>query len=146
MTKKSTKKKLAAESKGGISISGGVHARRDVIMGDQYNDFRQQIAQIGSPEEFLARARELQARLVEIKGQPDLLPAQVETIDVVEGQVQQVIEEAGKPQPLVGRITATLTGARAVMDSLSEGVKSAVGLGAALAGLAEVALKVFGGG
>jgi hypothetical protein len=146
MTKKSPKKKLAAESKGGISISGGVHARRDVIMGNQYIDLRQQIAQVVSPEEFLARARDLQARLVEIKGQPDLLPAQVETIDVVEGQIQQVIEEAGKPQPLATRISATLTGAKAVMDSLSEGVKSAAGLGAALAGLAEIAFKVFGGG
>jgi hypothetical protein len=127
-------------------VSGGIHAGRDVIMGDQYNDFRQQVAQIGSVEEFLARAQELQAVLAEIKGQPELSGDQVETIEVVEGQIQQVIEEAEKPQPLPARITATLTGAKAVMDSLGDTVKSAVGLGAVLAGLAEIALKVFGAG
>jgi hypothetical protein len=65
---------------------------------------------------------------------------------VVEGQIQQVIEEAEKPQPLAARITATLTGAKAVMDSLGDTVKSAVGLGAVLGGLADIALKVFGAG
>ncbi len=143
--KSKTKPKRGSAARGRISIAGGVHAGRDVIMGDQYNDFRQQIAQIASPEEFLVQARELQAKVAEIKRQPDLLPAQAETIAVVEGQVKQVIEEAQKPKPLAARIHATLTGAKAVMDSLGEGVKSAVGLGAAIAGLGQIALKLFGG-
>jgi hypothetical protein len=148
MTDKSDVEKAepAAGTHGRIVVTGGIHARRDVIMGDQYNDFRQQVAQVVSAEEFVAQAQELQAILAEIKRQPELSPEQAETVEVVEGQVQQVIEEAGKPQPVVARITATLTGARAVMDSLGETVKSAVGLGAVLAGLADVALKVFGGG
>jgi hypothetical protein len=140
------KTEAAAENQSKIVVGGGIHAGRDVIMGDQYNDFRQQVAQVGSAEEFLARAQELQAVLSKIKGQPDLSQAQVETIEVVEGQIQQVIEEAEKPQPLAARITATLTGAKAVMDSLGDTVKSAVGLGAVLGGLADIALKVFGAG
>jgi hypothetical protein len=152
MTKKSAVKKPAARARPkrapavkGHHVSGGIHAGRDVIMGDQYNDFRQQVAHIASPQEFLARAHELQAKVAEIKRQPDLLPAQVETLEVVEGQVQQVVEEAQKPKPLGARITATLTGAKAVMDSLGEGVKSAIGLGGAIAGLGQIALKLFGG-
>ena len=148
MTDKSDSDKIASanETKGRIVVEGGIHAGRDVIMGDQYNDFRQQVAQISSPEDFGARARELQAMLAAIKDGPELSQAQVEAIEVVEGQGQQVIEEAERPQPLVGRITATLTGAKAVMDSLGDTVKSAIGLGAVLAGLANIALKVFGGG
>jgi len=153
MTKKSAAKKTTAKArpkrasatKGRITVSGGIHARRDVIMGDQYNDFRQQVAQIATPEQFLAQARELQAKLAEIKRQPNLLPEHAETIEVVEGQVEQVVEEAHKPRPLAARINATLTGAKAVMDSLGESVKSAVGLGTVIGGLAQIAMKLFGG-
>jgi hypothetical protein len=89
--------------------------------------------------------KKLQEQLAALKGQPDLRPEQVQTLEVVEGDVQKVIEEAQKPHPLAARITATLAGAKAVMDSLGESVKSAVGLGAVLAGLAQIALKLFGG-
>jgi len=155
MTKKRTTKKSSRPTtrrkptvgarKGSIVVSGDIKAGRDVIMGDQYNDLRQQVAQISSPQEFVARAQELQARIAEINKQPDLLPTQVETIAVAEDQVKQVIEEAQKPKPLATRINATLTGAKAVMDSLGESVKSAVGLGGVLAGLGQIALKLFGG-
>jgi hypothetical protein len=145
ITKKETTAR-AASAKGGVTISGGVHAGRDVIMGDQYNYFRQEVAQISSPGEFVAKVQELQAQIAALKQQPDLLPAQVESIEVVEGQVGQVIEEARKPQPLAARITAALSGAKGVIDSLGESVKSAIGLGAALAELGQVALKLFGGG
>jgi len=131
--------------KGGIVVGGKIQAGRDVIMGDQYNDLRQQVAQIATPVEFVARAQEVQKQITAIKQQPDLQPAQVETIEVVEGQVKQVIEEAQKLKPLPARINATLTGAKAVMDSLGDGVKSAIGLGAILGGLAQIALKLFGG-
>ena len=140
------KTEAAAENQSRIVVGGGIHAGRDVIVGNQYNVFRQLVVKFGSVVEFLARAPELQAVLAEIKGQPELSQAQVETIEVVEGQIQQAIEEAEKPQPLAARITATLTGAKAVMDSLGDTVKSAVGLGAVLAGLADIALKVFGAG
>ena len=53
MTKKRTTKKQqtdqpqqTAEARDGIAVAGGIHAGRDVIMGDQYNDFRQGRIQI----------------------------------------------------------------------------------------------------
>jgi len=137
--------KRAAPAKTQISVGGSIIAKRDVIMGDQYNDFRQQVAQIASPAEFVTRAQELQAKIAEIKKQPDLLPAHAETLDVVEGDVKQAVEEAQKPQPAAARITAKLAGAKAVMDSLGDGVKSAIGLGTVIGGLAQIAIKLFGG-
>jgi hypothetical protein len=145
---KAAKKKPAAKSvrqsvramKGGTVVGGDIKAGRDVIMGDQVN----YAARVTSPQEFVAELGKLRGQIVALKDQPELAPAHRQTIEVVEGQVQQVIEEAQKPQPLGARITATLTGAKAVMDSLSGSVTSAVGLGAALAGLGQVALKLFG--
>ena len=137
MTKKpSTKKKdsKAPTPSHVVNVKGNVIAKRDVIMGDQYNDFRQQVAQIASPQEFVAKLQELQGQLVQIKQQPDLLPEQRETLAIAEGEVTEVIEEAKKPAPASARIAAKLKAAKAVMDSLADGVKSAVGLGAAIAG------------
>ncbi len=137
-----------AMSKAASKVS--VHARsikagRDVVIGDQYNDFRQQVARIESPQAFVTELGQLQAQIAALKQTPQLTPAQTQTIEVVEGQVKEVIEEAKKPQPLGARITATLTGAKAVMDSLSGSVASAVGLGATIAGFGAIALKLFGG-
>jgi len=147
MTRKktTTQPHQTATAKGGIAVTGGIHAGRDVIMGDQYNDLRQQVAQIATPTEFVAQLQTLQTELAKLKQQPGLLPAQVETVQVVEDDVQRVLDEAQKPQPLPARITATLAGAKAVMDSLSESVQSAVGLGAVIAGLIQIALQLFGG-
>lgn len=118
--------------KGSVLVQGNITAKRDVIMGDQYNDFRQQVAQIASPQEFVTELGKLHSQIAALKQVPEITPAQAQTIEVVEGQVKEVIEEAKKPQPLGARITATLTGARAVMDSMVGGVASAAGLGATL--------------
>ena len=139
------KTKPEAETKGRIVVSGGIHAGRDVIMGDQYNDFRQQVAQIGTPAEFVVQVQALQAQLAALKQQAELSPAQAKTIEVVEESVEQALDAAQEPQPAVARITATLTAAKAVMDSLAGSVQSAVGLGAVLAGLIQVAATLFGG-
>jgi hypothetical protein len=121
-------------------------AGRDVIFGDQYNyNFQQQVAQIQSPQEFVAKLHELQKELTQIKQQPDVLPDQKETLQLVEGQVSEVIEEALKPRPASERIVAKLKSAKAVMDSLGDGVKSAIGFGTVIAGFGAIALKLFGG-
>ena len=138
--------KQASSSKTQVNIKGNVSAGRDVIFGDQYNyNFQQQVAQIQSPQEFVARLQELQKELTQIKQQPDVLPDQKETLQLVEGQVTEVIEEAQKPMPTSDRIVAKLKSAKAVMDSLGDGVRSAIGLGTVLAGFGAIALKLFGG-
>ncbi len=140
MTKKSSAPKTQ------VNIKGNVSAARDVIFGDQYNyKFQQQVAQIRSPQDFVAGLQELQKELTQIRRQPDVLPDQKETLQVVEGQVNAVIEEAQKPKPASERIVAKLKSAKAVMDSLGDGVKAAIGLGTVSAGFGQIALKLFGG-
>ncbi len=138
MTKKSSPPKTQ------VNVKGNVIAKRDVIMGDQYNDFRQQIAQIVSPQEFVAQLQELQGKLAQVKQQPDLLPQHKETLEIVEGDVVEIIEEAKKPQPKLARIKARLDAAEGVMKSLGKSVTAAVGLGTAIAGFGQIALKLFG--
>ncbi len=138
--------KQSSSPKTQVNIKGSVTAGRDVIFGDQYNyNFQQQVAQIQSPREFVAKLQELQKELTQIKQQPDVLPDQKETLQLVEGQVTEVVEEAQKPKPASERIVARLKSAKAVMDSLGDGVKAAIGLGTVLAGFGQIALKLFGG-
>jgi hypothetical protein len=133
-----------ARARDGIAVAGNIHAGRDVIMGNQYNDFRQQVAQITTPAEFVAQLQALQAELAALKQQPGLSSTHVEEVETAEESVQEALAEAHKPQPAAGRIKARLTSAKAVLDSVAESVKSAVGLGAVLAQLIQVVLKLFG--
>ena len=131
--------------KGGVVVGGSIKAGRDVIMGDQYNDFRQQVAQISSPAEFVARAQELQVKIAEIKKQPDLLPTEVRRVELVEADVKDAVEEAQKKKPAGKRINDTLASAKETMDNIAKSVTAAVGLGTVIAGLGQIALKLFGG-
>ena len=128
-----------------IHIAGDVKAKRDVVMGDVTYDLRQQVAQIVSPQEFIARLRELQGQIAQARQQPDLLPEHRATLEIVEGQVSDVIAEAGQPAPKPARIKARLDAAEGTLKSLAKSVTSAVGLGTALAGFGQIALKLFGG-
>jgi hypothetical protein len=137
--------KKSSSPKTQVNIKGNVSAGRDMIYGDQYNDFRVQVAQITSPQEFVAKLQELQGQIGQVKQQPDLLPEQQETLEIVEGQVTEVIEEAQKPQPKLARIKARLDAAEGTMTSLAKSVTAAVGLGTAIAGFGQIALKLFWG-
>ncbi len=137
--------KQSSSPKTQVKIKGNVTANRDVIFGDQYNDFRQQVAQIASPQEFAAKLQELQGHIAQVKQQPDLLPEHQESLEIVEGQVAEVIEEVKKPQPKLARIKARLDAAEGTMTSLAKSVTAAVGLGTAIAGFGQIALKLFGG-
>ena len=128
-----------------VNIKGDVHADRDVVMGDVTYDLRQQIAQIASPQEFVAKLQELRGQITQAKDLPDVAPEDKEMLLLTEGQVAEVIEEAKKPQPASERIAAKLKSAKKVMDSLGESVTSAVELGTAIAGFGAIALKLFGG-
>ncbi len=129
-----------------FNIKGGVHANRDIVVGNvTYNDFREQVAQIVSPQEFVAKLQELQGQIAQVKEQPDVAPEDKEMLQLAAGQVGEVIEEAKKPEPGSERISAKLKSAKKVMDTLGESVTSAVGLGTAIAGFGAIALKLFGG-
>ncbi len=73
MSRKSTKSKSRApRRKATITVRGSIKAGRDVIMGDQraYYDYRQQIAQIASPAEFVAALQKLREQIAALKAQP----------------------------------------------------------------------------
>ena len=140
-----TKTPTIGTMKGGIVVGGDIRAGRDVIMGDQYNDLRQQVAQISSPGEFVARAQELQAQVAALKQQPELQPTEARRIELVEADVKEAVEEAQKEKPAGQRINDTLASAKETMDNLAKSITTAVGLGTVLGGLGQMALKLFGG-
>ena len=128
---------------GGVVVGGSLKVGRDMVMRDQYN---WQAAQIASPQDFVSELERLRAQIAELKREPELTPAQVRRVEVVEADVQDALQEAQKPQPLGARINTTLDGAKETMTKLGEGVQAAVGLGATLAGLGQMALRLFGAG
>jgi chromosome segregation ATPase len=152
VAKKAKAKRTAAKKtptvgtmKGGVIVGGSIKAGRDAIMGDQYNDLRQQVAQIATPAEFLARAQEAQQQIATLKQTPDLLPAQVKRIELAEAEVQEAVQEAQKEKPMGKRINETLDSAKETMEKLAGSVTAAVGLGTVLGGLGQIAIKLFGG-
>jgi hypothetical protein len=133
------------EVSGGQVIYGGIHARRDVVMGDQFNLQDQRSLTIQTPAEFVAELQALKAELAGLKAQAALTPAQERRIDMVEADLQEALEEAQTPRPLGERIRSTLNEAKTTLDAFSGSIQSAVDLGVKLGGLALIAAKVFGG-
>jgi hypothetical protein len=141
-----TKKQIPTVGKmeGGVVI-GEIKAGRDVVVGNQYNALQQQVEQAASPQEFVAKAKEVQKQVAVLKEEPGLSPSQLRLLGAVEGDMQDIIDETAKPKPAGGQIKATLNTAKGTMDQLAESIKSAVGLGAVIGGLAQVAIKLFKG-
>jgi len=124
---------------------GGIHAGRDVIMGDQYNVQDQRVAHINSPAEFISELEKLQAQIAALKQQSDLDPMDIQTIEVAEGRVNQAAEEANKPEPLGSKINSALEKAKKTTELLSGSIQSAVDLGKSISNLAGMAINLFGG-
>lgn len=125
------------------TIKGDVKAGRDIIMGDQTIN-TQYLSSVQTPSEFVEALQKLQEEIANLKKDPALAPPEVRRIEVVEADVQDAIEEAKKPEPLADRINKTLDGAKETMEKLSGSVGTAMALGAGLAQLAQVAIKLFG--
>jgi len=139
MAKKVTPK--PPEKNEGAIIYGNVNANT-FIGRDQVNYNNQQTLNINTPAEFVAELRRLQAEIQSLKSQleaEDALQA-----EVVIQQVGTAIVEAEQPQPVGEKIRAKLEKAQKTMALLDDTIKSAAGLGATLAGLAALALTVFG--
>lgn len=135
------------KKKGGteINVKGGIHAGRDVVMGDQYNQIYQKVEQNPSPAEFATALQKVQQELAVIKQRSDLNPTVVSNLEVVENRVIVAAEMAAQPEPPADDIKATLTEAKETMDLISGSVGSAMKLGVLLGNLALLAERVFGG-
>lgn len=138
------------KTKNNFDIKGGIHAGRDVIMGDQENTFyqTQQTLNITSPKQFVEELEKLKAEIKLLKSLPDMDPAAARRLVAVEGDIVDAIVEAKKERPIVEHIKTTLDGAKETMEKISDSVDAAMKLGATLGSLGTLALtlwKTFGG-
>lgn len=123
------------------NISGGIHAGRDVIQGDQYN---YQVANVETPAQFVGELQKLQAQVAALKQVP-LNAAQQRNLEAAEGNLAEAADEAQKPKPTGERIQSTLGEAKDTLELLGGGLAAASALGTAIGTLATMALKLFGG-
>ncbi|MBM3131322.1 MAG: hypothetical protein FJ009_22205 [Chloroflexi bacterium] len=138
------------------------NAGRDIIQGDQINIHDQRRLAIATPAQFIAEAEKLQTQIAEVKQHPALPPAQQRRIEVIEGDVREVIAEAKQDKPNPKTMSDTLKTAAETMESVGKALDAAgkvgekvdqvilkgmdwgriaVGLGT----LANAAIKLFGG-
>lgn len=140
---------INASSNSNVVIGGNVSSGDMTILGQSIEiDYRynaQRIENINTVQEFVTELRKIQEAIAALKAQPEVSSEQRQTIEVAEGQIAEALGEAQKPKPLAARITALMTSAKSVMESVAGGVTAAVGLGTALALLGQIALKLFGG-
>ena len=130
-----------------FDIKGGIHAGRDVIMGDQENTFyqTQQILNVTSPNQFIEELQKLREEIARLKSLSDVSPAAMRRLFAVEGDIVEAIVEAKKEEPVAERIKTTLDGAKETMEKLGGSITTAVSLGTTLGNLALMAWKIFGG-
>ncbi len=130
-----------------FNVKGGIHARRDVVMGNQTNyiTINNSTMNIQTPAELVTALQQLQAQVAALKTAPGLDESDVKTVEAIEGRVQDAAAEAQKPEPDGNRIATTLEKARKTMDLLSGSIGSAMTLGATLGNLIVAASKLFGG-
>ena len=169
MPQKATAKKRTTRQPRSITnrigtMTGGVVANRIHVEGNwiehQYNDYRQQIAQIATPQQFIAEAEKIKAEIAQAKTSPALPAAQQRRLEAIEGDVKEVVAEAKKDQPNPKTMRETLKTAAETMDSVGKAVQAAQGMGqkindlaqsmdwgrlaVGLGTLADLALRVFG--
>lgn len=139
------KKTEKPQAKNNFDIKGGVHAGRDVIMGDQENTIyqTQQTLNITSPNEFIEELQKLKAEIERLKSLPDMDPAAARRLVAVEGDIEDAIVESKKDRPIVERIKSTLDGAKETMEKLDGSIATAMKLGATLGTLGTLALTVW---
>jgi hypothetical protein len=137
---------------GGVMVGGNISAGRDVIQGDQFNDYRQQLGQISSPQDFVAELQKLLEQIAALKQAPELNGGDRQLVEVVEGRLAEAAEEAAKLEPKSEDIVTTLEKAKKTLDALTAGVTSAIGLGTTIGSLVHhidqlgsLAHHIFGG-
>ena len=129
-----------------FNVKGNLNVKGDVIDGDKIiNQTITNIQNIQSPAEFTQALQVLQGQIAALKEEKALLPAQKNEIEIVEAKIVGVVEASQSEKPSGGEIRKALNDAKAMLDSIGGATTSAIGLGAILAQIAEMAFKVFGG-
>lgn len=120
------------------NFNAPIKVGRDFIAGDQINN----IQPPATREEFIAQMQQVQIVMASIQQRPELTEQKRQEVEYVREEMNKAIEEAGKPKPLAMRIKTTMENAKMVMDSLDEGIKSALNLGGTIATVGAMALSV----
>lgn len=139
MARKTTPRESASNE--GTIIHGNVTAGT-FIGRDQINYGSPQTVNIHNAGEFAAELRRLQGEIRALR--QDLDEADAMQLDAVVSRVETALAEVEQPKPAGERIRATLEKAQKTIHLLDDSVKAAAGLGATLAGLGALALKLFG--
>ena len=137
------KSKKETDENGKQVIHVGTINANKVTMGNETN-YISNTANIQSPAQFVDELKKLQAQIAMIK-QGQLSTALARNLEVVEGQISAVTEEAQKPQPALERIQATLSEAKETMELLAGSLSAATTLGATIGWLVLMAARFFGG-
>jgi hypothetical protein len=137
-------------------IQGGIHAGqvvmgdqiinnagRDIIQGNQIN-ITNNYAAVETPAELAAVLHQVLARIAALQQEAGLTSAQRSIVQSAGQKVGEAAVEAAKPQPLGERIKSTLNEAKETMDAIGGSLQSAAALGATIAGLIQIAGKLFG--
>jgi len=131
-------------SGGGVGIGGDVRGRTITIQ-QHSKDSHDRMTHITSPAEFMIELPKVREQIAALRQQPGVSPAEARRLAAVEGDLDDAAEETRRPAPLADRINTTLIQAKATMEALAGSVATAAALGATLAVLGQVALKLFGG-
>ena len=118
-----------------------------MINGNQVNYIYnpQQFAYVSSPLELVAELQKLRLDIARVRQQPQLEAGDRKDIEAVEARIENAEQELQKPEPDFDRVVGTLEKARRTMETLTGSIAAATGLGAALAGVIQLAIKLFGG-
>jgi hypothetical protein len=147
--KKPASQRAPSGAKGGnvFNFHGEVHVGGNMIGGDQTNYYfnNQQTFNITSPAQFIDELQKLKNAVEQLKSQPNVDPATIRRIDLVQADIEDAVQEAKRENPVGERIKNALDGAKEVMDKVGDSIASAVNLGTTLGNLALIAMKLFGG-
>lgn len=141
------KKKQNQNNQPTYHIEGDIHAQRDVIMHDQFNQYKQIVKKVEhnpAPAEFAGALRQVQQELAQLKAQSELNTALVRNLEFVEVKVLEAEQKATQPEPPANEIKAALTDAKDTIDLVSGSLASAVNLGTLIGNLLLMAGQVFG--
>lgn len=126
-----------------FNFNDKVEIKGDMFNGDKViNQTITNIQNNQTPEAFMQALQTVQGQLAALKAEQ---PAQKAEIEVVEGKLVEVVEASQSKQPNGAAIRETLDEAKALLESIGGAATSAIGLGAILAQIAQMAIAVFGG-
>jgi hypothetical protein len=135
-TNKSTK--TSTSQRPTFEIEGGIHAGRDIIMGDQRN----YVMEVTVPTLYQSLT-ELRTRIAVLANQPELSDKQLSAIKSVENKLSEATVEIQKTEPNGNLVITSLMNAKKKMKLISDIIQSARALESTINSVTQMATKLF---